>query len=695
MWLINRIRENNLRFQRETQYILKVYIVGIILFGVTRLMYMLSYKPENELSRASSDLLPSFLMGARFDTVVLCYSFLFLFLLTLVNLFLPADKHRLQIVMSKIYIGFTVFVFLLLSVITIVDFYFFKFFFTHFNVSVFGLADDDTSAIFKSIWTDYPVIRILILTVALTWLFVRLSRFLFQSNALFSIRNSIGSISYFFLFIGMYAIGLRNSLGNVPLEYMQASISTSTFINSITMNGVFALKNAVSERKKGEIDVSEKAIVNRYGYKNFDELLQDFSVKSRKSINPQKPWQSLESHTVFNQFLQDNPPNVIVLQMESMSSYFMKLHSSEFNMLGSLEKELPKCNVFNNFISCRNLTVLSLEGILVNSPLSPLAQSQYLNTSFQTAAVKPFKVNGYETIFATGGRINWRNLDQFLPHQGFDRMEGGADLLKNVSNAVEEHEWGVYDEYLMQRIVQILKEKNNKPKLIYGMTITYHTPYKVPSNYKPYPASFGSHFKESITSTDSKTLETFICYQYMCNSLGWLINQISNSDLADNTIIIATGDHSSHVADQYFRFSDSEIMDWYGVPLICYIPEKYKKFIYIDESRFGSHKDIFPSLYNLCLSNASYYQGGNNLFSSDTTADYFGTYEGVITINKYGCSRNNGSTFTFYNWKDTPGGLLTLASRPAPDLLRLAERSRAECAFNTYSIIQQIKNGVN
>lgn len=690
--IVNRISFNFPRFVKQSVYILSVYFSGLVLFFITRILFIVNYARSSEISGYKSDVFHAFITGSRFDTVVLAYALLFLVALALINLLLPISEGRLQKIIRSIFIGYSVIIFSVVLCIVVVDFYFYKFFSTHINVTVFGLADDDTNAILKSVWVDYPVIKILLFAVCMILLFIYLFRKLYRIKWIPVLRNKIQRTAYFFLFLLCYFMGMRMSFGNVPLEFMEASISPVTFINNLTMNGVFALKNALSERKKGQIDVSDAACLGRFGYKSYDELTDEYIKLHDKDAVNKNVHELLKASTPENNFLEKNPPNVIFLQMESMSSYFMRLHSEKFNLLGSLEQELPKCLTFRNFISCRNLTILSLDGILVNSPLSPLSQSEYLNNSFSSAAVLPFADKGYETIFTTGGRTSWRNLDQFLPRQGFAKVEGGADIVKNIPGATEEHEWGVYDEYLMKRIVQLLKTKREKPAFIYGMTITYHTPYKVPDDYKSYPIAFGPHFTTNISSTDEATLNSFKCYQYMCNTLGWLIHEITTSELGKNTIIVATGDHSSHVGDQYFHFKDEELPDWYGVPLICYIPEAYRKSLYIDTTRFGSHKDIFPTLYNLCLSNATYHGSGNNLFSADSATVYFGLYESSLVISKAGCMRYGNNSFVFYKWKDKPGGRVEITDQPTSEMKKTAAISRADAAINTYSVIDEIRS---
>ena len=63
------------------------------------------------------------------------------------------------------------------------------------------------------------------------------------------------------------------------------------------------------------------------------------------------------------------------------------------------------------------------------------------------------------------------------------------------------------------------------------------------------------------------------------------------------------------------------------------VPSKYLEGHRVDTSLFVSHRDIFPTLINLAVSGARYFNGGNFLFdkstkpyaSVDDINDFFGT----------------------------------------------------------------------
>jgi len=100
--------------------------------------------------------------------------------------------------------------------------------------------------------------------------------------------------------------------------------------------------------------------------------------------------------------------------------------------------------------------------------------------------------------------------------------------------------------------------------------------------------------------------------------LGKFIEKIKNSTFADKTIIIATGDHNCR---QSFNIDETQMYWAYSVPMIIYIPEKYLAQKKINTQQWTGHSDIFPTLYELILSNTSYIKLGRDLIN-DTTIPY-------------------------------------------------------------------------
>ena len=623
-----------------------IYLSALLIFTLFRITILCQFGDFGDISNYKLDLLHSFWVGFRFDTCILAYGLLPVVAFGLVNsIFLGINlKFKLnEQLFLKSYATFMIFIFIFLQIL---DFYFYKFFQSHFNSLVFGIIQDDTAAVLDSVWTDYPIIKICLLILFLLYIFNKIIAII--SNLKFELfyKNFKATCILIIVLIPIYILALRGSIGTFPIETDDTAISPNTFINNLTMNGVFALKVAFEEQKKQTIHTDIDKTLKSYGFNNANEAVSsylDTIVDSKIGLE-----NYLESKTKENEFLKKNPPNVIFIQMESMSNYYLDLHSKELNLLGSLENQLPHCYLFRNFLSCCNGTIHSLEGLMVNTPMTPISQSSYLNVPLKSSVALPFKQNGYSTHFITGAKMGWRNLDKFIPNQYFDICEGSATLIEKVKNA-QKCEWGTFDEYLFDRMFDVLNQKSTSPKFIFAMTTTNHTPFELPTTYKKPSIKLNKNITKRIRVNEDIAKKNFTNYRYANECLGNFIQKVRNSPLGKNTIIVATGDHNTL---QVFDFNDSEMLQRYSVPLIMYLPDLYKPKNKVDTSRFGSHKDIFPTIFNYSLSNTTYLKSGNNLLEEQNNTYYFSANNYYVGMDKNGCVLLNEKPL-FFKWKSS------------------------------------------
>ncbi|HCT31254.1 MAG TPA: hypothetical protein DIW31_11120, partial [Bacteroidales bacterium] len=140
-----------------------------------------------------------------------------------------------------------------------------------------------------------------------------------------------------------------------------------------------------------------------------------------------------------------------------------------------------------------------------------------------------------------------------------------------------------------------------------------------------------------------------------------------------------------------FEFADKDLLRKYAVPFILYVPEKYKKKNLVDTKRFGSHKDIFPTIFNLALSRATYLKTGNNLMSEDKSKD-LGVYCYSFAMNSKGCVDFQGAKLS-YKWEaDTTRLLLPIGSQSNVQLDSLYVSAKAYVASMKFYIMNELKS---
>lgn len=599
--------------------ILNSFLFGLIIFSIFRLVFFLRFNTEETIKLYHSDTIAAFVVGLRFDILVLCYLIALPVLGSLILLFISKGK------IYKLYEKFSVFYFSVVYPISflllIVDQQYFTYFQTHFSVIFFGFFEDDTNAVLTSMWTDHPVFSIIVLQTLLCLISIFLVRKIWIKPFLNQKSTLSTNVVYTSIYFLSFALGLRGSLGVFPLNLDDASVSENGFVNLLPINGIFSLKNAFKERSDAQKYQSPSEILENGGFRNIQNLIGSFYGLDEKSIK-RSYLDYLFKKTPVSPLLEKQKPDVVFVLMESFGGYFLNFHSQKMNLLGSLEKHLNEDYFFRNFLSSNNGTIYSLESIVTNSTGWPLISNTSQRFYPQESSIAyPFKMAGYETIFITTGSSNWRNLHELLPSMYFDRILGSSYIKKNFPEA-QEKTWGVSDEYLYKQIMSMLNEKSSKPKLIFALTTINHTPYEFPSTYKGYPIQIPDSIKKVIIANADLAHTVFKSYQYGCNSLGDFISDLKAGANAQTTIVGATGDHNSYTLFPL----ESELgkgYENYRVPFYLYLPESLKQNKHATSDRYGSHKDIWPTIIPHALSGQRYFTLGNNLLEPDSVGSFF------------------------------------------------------------------------
>ncbi|PRY52325.1 phosphoglycerol transferase MdoB-like AlkP superfamily enzyme [Arcticibacter pallidicorallinus] len=659
-----------------------VYLFQLLLFTCFRISFIVRLH-NSDIFCMPADTARAFVRGFQFDTMVISYGLIVPFILYLTLLISSSDRYR--IFLEKFVWAFCGLVISLFLLILFIDQYFYNYFQSHINILIFGLIDDDTKAVMTSVWSDYPILKIFLLWGAVLSLYAIFVNKLFKRGR-FRLKVPVwvsitGSVAMLIIFV----LAIRQSVSTFPLQPHDTAVSPSQAINFLTTNGVYALKTAFSERGKAEnLEHAALDVVKELGYNNAAEAARDYfqggDIPAR--LSDEAALGKLFSITPVSAFLEQNPPNIVFVFMESMSNYNMTFDSDKADLMGRLKPHFRSDIVFRNFVSSGNTTVQSLEFLITNSPVS-LTQSRYRFKPLPTGTALPFKKSGYETTFITGGETNWRNIHELAPNQGFDKLLGKHDIYSEMANAQGNH-WGAYDEHLFEYAFKRLSATNKAPQFMFIQTTTNHTPFDLPASYKPGKIELSADIKNRLLVDESLAIKNLNALQYSNNCLGAFLDKIKHSSLAKNTIVVATGDHNNLML---FDFDESSQADQRGVPLYVYVPERYQPDGSMDTSRFGSHKDIFPTLYHLALSDAKYFSIGNNLLEKGNQKLFFGMNLGSFTAFSAEAAAGYGSGGTLYKTENKR----LKKDDNCSAARQLMKQARANYALSVFAIINSLK----
>ncbi|MGB3961704.1 MAG: LTA synthase family protein, partial [Sulfurimonas sp.] len=404
----------------------------------------------------------------------------------------------------------------------------------------------------------------------------------------------------------------RGSLGLFPLAYNTQDVSADPFLNRLPQTSIYALINSYEQYEKSKSG-------------NYDLIkIVGFSGKIEKAFEIHKQTQQIDKtdllsniryKTPSNELLKEKPAHVVVVMVESFGMPLLDYQSESFNIMGKLKKHFEEDTLFTRFISSSNGTIVSLEPTLLNIAARPgstsFAQSEYMSTEFKQASARVYKDAGYETSFVYGGDLSWRNIGRFVLKQGFDSASGKAVIADALGKNMESisHDWGVFDEYLYQYIEQKLQNAT-KPQFIFVLTTNNHPPYKIPQDYTSNRLEIADDLKEHITGDIALMQQRFKDYAYAVDMAGAFLDKIKSSSLAQNTVVAFTADNNTIEGNMRY---ENHYTQTKRIPFYLYLPEYLKPKKAIDTLVPASHKDIFPTLYNLTLSDANYTAIGTNL----------------------------------------------------------------------------------
>jgi len=624
-----------LRFKQTFYFLLIPWLISVIIQSLGRFYLTIKFTANLPPILTYHEIFSLFVTGLKLDIRTASIVFGTLLLLSCLVLF----SNYLYQYWKRHLLIFSVLFSLIFCIFTLINIGYFTTYNRHIDVFIFGLIDDDTVAILKTIWQSYPVIRGTILLIIMLLFFSYFYRCWqsFVSTKVKKINKNWFAIPSIIIILSITFIGCRGSLGKFPLRKSDSQVSNNTTVNMFVPNGLIALSWAYS-------DYQVENSFTKISTEKSQQLLQNF-FKQKQQNSPN----IFISQTKANDIASNKPPHVIFSVMESMGSHLFEFDNDGRDMLGALRPHLKEDWFFPRFISEGDGTIDSLNRFFVRSPINKISQSSAQSFNFTSNMFKPFLDNDYKVIFITSGNGGWRNLNQFLPNLGVTEFIE-QNTLKNTFPEAPIFTWGVPDEYMFKYAEQRLEqaEQNGEHLMIMMMSTTNHPPYAIPDNYQyvDYKLSETEKQRFSHFGPEQEVKDLFNTFHYSNDQLGLFISSIKAKDLAKHTIIAFTGDHNT----RGIGYPDpKETVLEHAVPFHIYVPSDYQKDVIYDNKRVGSHKDIFPTLYQLSLSKTHYYRTGCNLLAKDLDPIWCNVgYNPHVYINKDGAYLVQAKEFR--NW---------------------------------------------
>jgi len=312
--------------------------------------------------------------------------------------------------------------------------------------------------------------------------------------------------------------------------------------------------------------------------------------------------------------------NLILVQMESMQNMVIDKEYNGQEITPNLNKliEDESSIYFDNFYSQIGAGNTSDAEFAANNSLFGSIESytyQLFQDNYFYGLPKVLASEGYETAAFHGYKKDFWNRAGIYPSLGFNQFFGGDDYISDhIKGIGGGNIVGISDSAFFKQTIDFMQDMK-EPFYGFVVTLSSHNPFGLPDQLKELkikPEDTGNVFGSYLNSV-----------HYADKCLGEFFDELKESGLYDDSIIILYGDHFA-MSKSDDRVSES-VSNWLGheysydemnnVPLIVHIPgENVNETISIS----GGELDLLPTIsYLMGVPQLDTIYLGQNLFTAE------------------------------------------------------------------------------
>jgi arylsulfatase A-like enzyme len=352
--------------------------------------------------------------------------------------------------------------------------------------------------------------------------------------------------------------------------------------------------------------------------------------------------------------------NVIVVVGESVGAQNIDLYGSPFESWPILRREAAHALVFENHYAPIANTANSLISLMLSIYSQPLDWRELTLERPAVRGTTPADVlrpRGYRTAFISAADNQFANQIGFLQNRGFDTIwdwrDSGCPMRTDST-------WGVEDRCMVDMVLRYIDQgpgRSAQPFLIYAWTQGNHHPYA------PYPGQPEYQFPIDRAQWGDGwwDLGRYLnALREMDVQIGRLLDGLRQRGLADDTLVVITGDHGEAFGWPHGNYGHSGkiYQEDVHVPLLLWNP---KLFHSAGRSGvIGGHVDLPPTILDILgLPPPADWQGHSLLAPDRPNRAYF---YGVLSDRLLGV--REGPLKYIYNATEALESLYDLAADP-------------------------------
>ncbi|MFN2509501.1 MAG: sulfatase [Chthoniobacterales bacterium] len=375
------------------------------------------------------------------------------------------------------------------------------------------------------------------------------------------------------------------------------------------------------------------------------------------------------------------PRNAILIVLESVGTKYLRLYGNAQEFTPTLTAEAQHALVFDNIYAHASFTYASFRPIIFSVyPGLPWHYSLLEGgRPWPLTLAAALQARGSRTAYITSGDLDWGDQRWLLERQsGFDVCEGAADL-----GCPPLSSWGTEDRCLVERLIEWIDEKPDQPFFAVCWTDQTHDPYLL----GPGAAPAGSHKGKSEARFAADFSRYLKILRETDAQLSRIFAALRERGLADETLVVVTGDHGEAFADPHDQRGHAWTVyeEEVHVPLMIWNPRLFPQGRRAET--IGGQVDLNPTMADVLEVEPPGNWQGHSLFASQRPArayfmaiaggDVFGVREGDW---KYIYDVTTGQESLFHLASD-PNEQRNLATREPERAKQLRQRVAAWVTF--------------
>ena len=557
---------------RLFRYILIATGIHLLVFSTFRFtLYWYFQTPTDPIP--VNELFQAFYLGLKFDLRLSLILILPLFIISGLRFLSPFEYDAAR--RFWVFIQASLFSVILLTYF--INFAYFSYLHKPLDASAIRFLQNFSISM-EMVWSTYPVIWLSLLLALITTAYVYTFNKIIKgySDVLVPMLTIKRKILFAFLSSFLIIFGLYGKISYYPLRWSDAFFSTHHFAATVTMNPILYFLNTLKNKDVSfDIDKVKKyypEVAKSLGVKKLDLENLNFS----RQVTPKK---SLKKQ-----------PNVVIVILESFSTYKAGISGNPLNPTPYLDKLANNGIYFNNYYSPSTGTARSVWTAVTGIPDIESNKTSTRNPLIvnQHTLINAFK--DYEKLYFIGGSASWGNIRGLLSSniKGLKLYEEGNYTSPRMDV------WGISDLHLFEESNSILKTQD-KPFFAIVQTSGNHRPFNIPEDNKGF-------IKNEITKQQAKDhgfddSEEYNAFRFMDHSVGYFMQQARKEKYFEDTIFVFFGDHGVNATAKHITPAKQKLhIHALNVPLVIYSPKhlKPKKLTFA-----ASEVDVLPTLTHI------------------------------------------------------------------------------------------------